>query len=161
MISAAVVGCLFLLWQSSMGYGDEWMGILKKDTGYAFSGFEGQLLYKGEPAAGAEMTRTWDLFGDKGEDTVVADSEGNFKFDSVVVKFRTPLLAAFDFLAHQAIQVKFGEESYQIWGGGKVSKEEYYEFNGMPKNFYCEVTEPPRRVDTASSGFVVTNCHWK
>ncbi|MEJ2741841.1 MAG: hypothetical protein P8176_04985 [Gammaproteobacteria bacterium] len=153
--------CILLCLFFSSAEGGEWMGFLKREIGYPFSGFEGQLLYKGEPAAGAEITRTYDLFGDKGQELLVADDQGKFKFDSIVLKFRTPLLAPVEFLSYQEIYVNYRGEQYRIWGGAKRVNKEYSEFNGRPDNLRCELTEEPRRVDLVGRGFIGTSCHWE
>ena len=131
----------------------------KKEIVYPFSGFEGQLFYKGEPAAGAQLTRSYDMFGEKFEESIMADKEGRFAFTSIAKEFRTPLFSPVEFLVHQDIFVKYGENSYQIWAGGKMDKEEYSEFNGKPSALSCEITSDLRRVDL-KHGFIGTNCHW-
>ena len=135
------------------------MGLLKKEPACAFSGFEGQLLYKGEPAAGAKITRSYELFKDKGEETIYADDQGRFRFESIIVPFRTPFLAPVSFVSHQNIWITYKDETYQIWTGGKMSKEEFSELGSKPKNLWCEITEELRGIDT--NGLLGTNCHWE
>ncbi len=152
---------LILLLPATLTHGGSFMGILKKDTGVIFSDFSGQLLYNGEPAAGAQIRRTYELFGKKGEDSVVADEQGRFQFEAVIWKFREPLLSPVGFMVDQEIFVHFNDKGIPIWGGVKVDPVNYYEFNGEPKNLYCELTDKEiRRVDTSTDGFVGTMCQW-
>jgi len=143
--------------------GGEFMGLFskkEKEIVYPFSGFEGQLLYKGEPAAGAKITRKYNQMDkDKFEETITADAEGRFKFESIAVEYNPPALRALDYMSHQSIFVKYNNEEFQIWGGGKGDREEFAEFNGQPKNLICEITGDIRRVD-AKKGFVGTACYW-
>ncbi|MGH1485611.1 MAG: DUF6795 domain-containing protein [Cellvibrionaceae bacterium] len=141
--------------------GGEFMGMLKKELAYPFSGFSGQLLFNGEPAANAKITRVYELESKKElqKDEVVADQQGRFSFDAITVQYRTPVLGAFEFLSHQDVIVEYKGEEYQIWGGGKFNKDEYAEFGGKPNNFRCELTEDIRRVEI-EKGVYGTNCHW-
>ncbi len=82
------------------------MGMLKKEPAYPFSGFSGQLLFKGKSAVNAKITRTYELLDDKHEETITADSDGNFIFDSIEVKYRTPMLASVEFSALQEVFVE-------------------------------------------------------
>ncbi len=158
------VGGLFLLvlWLSSTVYGDDGMGIFKKkETGCVFSGFDGQLLYEGEPAADAVLIRKYELFGRKGEDKATTDSNGHFQFDSVFWEFTEPYLTPTGFLVHQQIFVQYQNAETQIWGGAKVEPTELYEFNNQrPNNLVCEITAGAKRVNTGKRGFIGTNCHW-
>ena len=157
-------GSLFLLmiWLSSTVYGDDGMEIFKKkETGCIFSGFSGQLLYEGEPAAGAVLTRKYELFGRKGEDKSTADSNGHFQFDSVFWEFTEPFLTPTGFLVHQQIFVQYQNTETQVWGGAKVEPSELYEFNNQhPNNLVCEITAGAKRVNTGKRGFIGTSCHW-
>jgi hypothetical protein len=146
---------------ASHATGGEFMGIWKKEPGYAFSGFSGQLLFNGEPASHAKLIRRYELSKpNEFEDSTVADGDGYFSFESILVKYRAPLLASHDFLSHQQIFVEYRGEQYQIWGGGKTQREEYSEFGGKPSNLKCELTEESRRVKNELSGMIGTNCHW-
>lgn len=135
------------------------MGLIFKEKGIAFSGFEGTLLLEGKPAVGAKLIRTWDVFNQKGEDHALADEDGRFKFSPIEIAFRTPAFAPVDFLSHQNIDVIHEGKKYEIWAGGKLEKEAYREFNGKPINLTCELTEETRRIDL-NVGFIVSNCHW-
>ncbi|SBT17883.1 hypothetical protein MGA5115_01999 [Marinomonas gallaica] len=153
---------LLVLWLSSTVYGDEGMGLFKKkEAGCVFSGFEGQLLYQGEPAADAVLIRKYELFGRKGEDKTIADAAGNFEFNSVFWEFTEPFITPTGFLVHQQIFVQYQNTETQIWGGAKVEPPELYEFNNQqPNNLVCEITDGARRVNTGERGFIGTNCHW-
>ena len=135
------------------------MGLLKKEPACAFSGFEGQLLYKGEPAAGAKITRSYELFKDKGEETIYADDQGHFRFESIIVPFRTPFLAPVSFLSYQKILIEHKGNTYHIWSASKRSKEEFSEFGLKPEHVTCELTDEPEGKDL-TSGLLVTSCHW-
>lgn len=136
------------------------MGLLKGESVYAFSGFSGQLLFKGEPASNAKITRRYELSKpNEYEDSTITDSEGRFSFESAIADYRKPLLDVHGFLARQQIFVEYQRETYQIWGGSKDAKEEYSEFKGKPQNLTCELTEEPHMVDLRTS-FIGTSCHW-
>jgi hypothetical protein len=142
--------------------GGEFMGLFKKDKEivYPFSGFEGQLLFKGEPAAGAKIIRSYELQGaDKVEETINSDSNGLFKFESIAVEHKKPTLAPLNFLSHQDIFVEYKNQTYNIWTGGKTDKAEFSEFKGKPKDLTCELTDDTHTVDLGI-GFIGTNCHW-
>ena len=153
---------LLVLWLSSAVYGDEGMGLFKKrEAGCVFSGFEGQLLYEGEPAADAVLIRKYELFGRKGEDKTIADAKGNFEFDSVFWEFTEPFMTPTGFLVHQQIFVQYQNTETQIWGGAKGKTHEFSEFNGEPTDLICELTNKPKRVDIEEYGFITTRCVWK
>ena len=144
--------------------GGEFMGLFnnKKEIVYPFSGFDGQLLYKGEPAAGAQLTRSYDMFGEKFEETIIADEEGRFAFTSIAKEFRAPLFSPVEFLVHQEIFVDFKSKRIQIWGTSKRLKGEYSEFNGKSVFIRCEITEEPRAVERSEQqGLMVTNFYWE
>jgi hypothetical protein len=141
--------------------GGESMGVLKAEPAYPFSGFSGQLLFKGEPASNAKITRKYELLKDQHEETITADQDGNFSFDSILIQYRVPLIASHDFLARQQLFVDYEGETYQIWGGSKTGMEEYSEFGGKPSRLRCELTDDPRKVKNEESGFIGTSCHWE
>ncbi|MGH1485612.1 MAG: DUF6795 domain-containing protein [Cellvibrionaceae bacterium] len=152
---------LYLCLLPPYAMGGEFMGALKSEPAYPFSGFSGQLFFKGEPAAQAKVTRIYELESKKGpqQDIVVTDEKGEFSFESVLLRYRNPVLGAFEFLSHQDVIVEYNGEEYQIWGGSKFNKDEYAEFGGKPNNFRCELIEDIRRVEIGK-GVYGTNCHW-
>ena len=129
----------------------------KKMTVYPFSGFEGQLLHNGEPAAFATVTRTYDWDGTLHEETIKADEEGRFSFESVSVEMRQGIA---QFSSSQKIFVQYKNEKYQVWVCGKIAKQEFGEFGGKPKAMVCEVTAD-REVIALPSGGVGTSCSWE
>lgn len=147
---------------SCSSYGGEFMGLFsnKLEVVYPASGFEGQLLYKGQPASGAVIERVYDQM-EQGEvkEKTVADEQGRFKFLSVALDYKEPWLSPVSYQSHQTITVTYKELEIEIWRGSKSGKGEFSEFSGKPKNFTCELTEQKRslRVDF---GFFGTNCHW-
>lgn len=145
-------------------YGGELLGLFgkKEELVFAFSGFSGQLLYQGEPAAGAVITRSYDQMGE-GEviESVVADEQGRFNFVSIALKFKPPVFSTIDYISSQEMRVVFNNEQFSIWNGGKRSKVEFGEFNGRPKNFTCELTGEKRSIRFKLGGFVGTSCHWE
>lgn len=142
--------------------GGEFMGLFNKktETVYPFSGFDGQLFYKGEPAAGAVITRIYNQMEEgEVEETTTADDHGYFQFKSISTEFKQPTLSSLSYLSRQKIIVNYKHENFRIWGGGKPDKREFSEFQGKPKNFTCELTEDRRTIDHGVS-FIGTNCHW-
>ena len=133
-----------------------------KETVYPFSGFDGQLLYRGNPAANAKITRSYEqLGGDTHEETIYADSEGRFSFESITSEFKKPVLAPVEYMSHQSIFVEYLGENIQIWGGGKADKSEFAEFGGSsPKQLTCEITGEAKLFELAKGG-IVSRCTWK
>ena len=138
------------------------MGMLKAEPAYAFSGFSGQLLFKGEPANNAKVIRQYRLQNESNvhEDFVITGKSGDFTFSSILIQYRVPILSSHAFLSHQDVIVEYQGETYDIWIGGKTEPREYTEFGGKPKNLRCELTSEPRRVKNELAGVIVTNCHW-
>lgn len=132
----------------------------KKEIVCPFSGFEGQLFYQGKPAAGARITRSYELFKEKGEETIFADEEGRFRFESIFIPFKTPFLAPVEFLSYQNIYVSYEKHEFHVWTSSKGSKLEYAEFGGAFKTVTCEITDEPIGVDV-EDGLLVTSCIWK
>ena len=141
--------------------GGEFMGILKKEPAYPFSGFSCQLFFKGEPAAHAKVIRSYELASknEKHEEFAVADAQGRFSFDSIVVQYRTPVLGPVEFLSRQRVFVEYQGEEYPIWVGAKFDKGEYAEFGEKFRKLRCELTEDIRRIDVKKS-YYGTSCHW-
>src|SRR5690554_605838 len=124
-----------------------------------FSPIEGVITYEGRPAVGAKVARTVSWKDSKGEtETTVTNEIGRFSFSPKKDSFKHNSVV--QFVAHQQIFVVFEGKEYQIWGNGKLEKEEYAEFGGKPKNLRCELTQEPDRVDT-KNGWVVTSCQWE
>ena len=128
----------------------------KKITVYPFSAFEGQLFYKGKPASHAKVTRTYDWDGTLNEETIEADAEGRFAFESVSVETKESLN---QFVSSQEIYVLYDDQKFEIWGAGKIAEEEFGEFGGKPENLSCELTDEPRAVQLPR-GYVGTSCFW-
>ncbi len=143
--------------------GGEFMGMLKAEPAYPFSGFSGQLLFEGKPASNTKIIRQYQLQSKPGlhEDIAMTDKEGLFSFESILIQHRTPVLSSHDFLSHQEIFVEYQNKQYQIWGGAKSELGEYTEFGGKPKNLTCELTEEPRKVTNEVASFIGTSCHWE
>lgn len=135
------------------------MSLLKGERVCIASGFEGRLTFEGKPATGARIVRKFNWKDEKGEtEETIADQDGRFSFPSHWDVLRRVLPV--QFVAHQSIFVYYNGKEYQIWGMGKMSKNEYSEFGGKPKSFRCEITEEIRRVDLEHE-FVGTNCYWE
>lgn len=135
------------------------MGLLKKEKVFPFSGFEGQLLFKGKPAAGAKITRSYELFKESASETIETDQEGHFSFESIEIPFRTPLLAPVEFLSFQDIFVDYNNKEFHIWTSSKRSKQEYAEFGGQRVKVKCEITKEPVGKELPK-GLLVTSCEW-
>lgn len=160
--TAVVVLLLAVILLAIAGKAAKKMGLFgrQKELVYAFSGVEGQLLYKGSPAAGAVVTRSYAQMDDaEVKESVFADDQGRFTFDSIKVEYKAPILSPLEYLSYQVITVHFNNMETRIWGGGKVSKEEYSEFKGKPRDFTCELTDERRTIDFGV-GFIGTNCFW-
>lgn len=152
---ASILCLIWILYQLyEMGF------IRMKEPVYPFSGFSGQLEYQGKPAAYAKVTRSYQLFGEDEvhEETIQANDEGRFSFESIVVNYKTPLLSPLEFLSYQKVFVDYDSKAIQIWGTGKRTKEEFSEFGGQPMKLNCELTDELRRVDIHTRGVVGTIC---
>ena len=128
----------------------------KKITVYPFSGFEGQLFYKGKPAAFAKVKRTYDWDDTLHEEEVTADEQGRFRFESVSVEIRESLA---QFVSSQKINVEFNNLDIRIWSCGKIAEEEFGEFGGKPKNLTCELTDEWKSMQLPD-GIVGSICSW-
>lgn len=128
----------------------------KKNIVYPFSGFEGHLTHKGQPAGGAIVKRTYDWDGEMHEETVMSDENGFFRFDSVAIETRESLT---QFVSSQRIYVTFESVEYETWVCGKIAQEEYGEFGGKPINLTCELTDDLKALELPR-GYVGTNCRW-
>src|SRR5690554_366734 len=91
-----------------------------------FSPIEGVITYEGRPAVGAKVTRSVAWKDNKGEsETTTANEKGGFSFPQKKDVFKHH--SVLQFVAHQQIFVVFEGKEYQIWGNGKLEKEEYAE----------------------------------
>ena len=73
------------------------------------------MFYKGEPAAFAEVHRTYDWNDTLHEEEVTADEQGRFRFESVSVEIRESLA---QFVFSQKINVEFNNLNIRIWSCG-------------------------------------------
>ncbi len=151
-LGAAVLLCLW-----PVAHAGALMFFGKKVTVYPFSGFEGQILYQGQPAAYAKVKRTYDWDGTLHEETVETDEQGKFSFDSVSVETR---LGISQFVSAQDIYVDYKGKTTEIWTCGKIEEEEFGEFGGEPEEFICELTNDQKAM-RLPRGAVGTNCVWK
>lgn len=135
----------------------------EKETVYPFSGFDGQVLFKGKPAAGAVLTRSYNQMGaGKVKDSVTADDQGRFRFQSIALEYTEPRLSAVDYLSRQDIFVAYAGEDFLIWSEAKRKREEYAEMEGERKVVVCEVTAEPVPIERDDGvGLLVTNCVWQ
>ncbi|WP_111641437.1 DUF6795 domain-containing protein [Marinimicrobium alkaliphilum] len=159
MKAAVVVSIALLIFSSLYSAQGVAMSLFSGEDVYVFSAMDGHLTYQGQPAAGAKIIRhvAWKDREGESEETV-ADENGYFSFPSMKRKLRQFLPA--QFVAHQSIFVVYRDERVQIWGTGKLGKEEYAEVGRKPLEFTCELTDDPRRVDV-EYGFIFTSCKWK
>lgn len=135
------------------------MSILKGEEVCIFSGFEGRLTYKGEPAAGARVVRHVSWKDEKGvSDETMTDEKGEFSFASRwdSLKGLMKILPS-EFVAHQTIHVFYQDSKHHIWSASKRRKEEYSEFNGSPAFLSCELTDELEPFEV-ERGLVATSC---
>lgn len=123
-----------------------------------FSPLEGQLLYRGQPASGAVLSR-WVAWKDrKGEiDTFEADEQGYFSIPKKTVRYRDNPLVQISI--GQSVRVQYKGEEVEIWSAGKSSIHLYGELGGRPIELTCELTrtEMDHHLDFALVG---TLCQW-
>jgi hypothetical protein len=136
------------------------MSLIKGEKVCVASGFEGRLTFDGNPAAGARIVRKFNWKDEKGEtEETIADKDGRFSFPSHWDVLRRVLPV--QFVVHQNIFVYYSGQEYQVWGTGKMQKNEYSEFGGeKPLNFHCELTNDEVRGVALEVGFVATTCYW-
>lgn len=122
------------------------------------SPMEGQITYKGKPAADAKVERILKWKDDKGQtDFTNTNKDGFFKLPIVKESAKLPKLA--QFVAHQEIAVTYEGTRYVIWVMGKMGKTLFSELGGNPKNLRCELMDDLNRVET-DDGLLGTVCNW-
>lgn len=137
------------------------MGLFnKKDTGCVFSGFDGQLLFEGKPAAGAVITRKYELFDRSGEDSVTTDENGHFSFSPVIWEYKEPLLAPVGFIVYQNMYVSYNNQETHIWSASIRSNQEFSEFTAPPENLRCELTGSVYGAEPIGGGILASSCVW-
>lgn len=135
------------------------MSFFKGEELYYFSGFEGQVLLNGKPAIGALVHRTAESKGKiVVDDKEITDSEGRFKFSSVMKKTKTGSIL--QFVSHQKIFITHNGEKKQVWEAGKIRTEEYVEFGDEKKSLICELSDEMKPFYMVS-GFGMTLCDWE
>jgi hypothetical protein len=164
MINRLYKPLLAVLFLSAMFHNAEIfaMSILKGEKVCIFSGFEGRLTYKGEPAAGARIVRHVNWKDQKGEsDETVTDENGRFSFPAKWATLRQVLPS--QFTANQNITVHYSDQEFLIWTSVKLRKDEYSEFGGQPVDLRCEISQELERVESNNprSEVVGTNCRWE
>ena len=123
-----------------------------------FSPVQAKLTLNGEPAIGAQVTRTTQ-WKDPVVDTAETNSEGEFSFSGNYEKSVKKFLPV-EIMISQQLLVTYQGETYEIWANGKMNADENSELDGLPLNLTCELTEEMRTHRTASS-LILTNCHWE
>ncbi|HEY7773608.1 MAG TPA: DUF6795 domain-containing protein [Marinagarivorans sp.] len=126
-----------------------------------FSPISGTITFKGEPAAGAKLTRTAGKAHTHGRlvDTAITDNQGQFEMPGVFEKVLLAKFLPMEFVAAQEIVVEFEGNSYKVWAGVKREREVNSESSGRPLVVACELTDEPKRA-SVGGGFVNSVCTW-
>ena len=123
-----------------------------------FSPLEGQLTYKGKPAAGAKI-KLWIAWKDKQGETEYfsADEQGYFKLPKKTVVYRDSPLA--QIVIVQELYVEYQANSYLIWSLSKTKTGEFSELGGKPIGFRCELEDELETIRT-DDVLMGTACQW-
>ena len=134
------------------------MGLIVPERVCLFSGFDATLVEGDKPLANRKLIRTWEIRGAEYQDEVISDENGKFHFDTIWYDYRVLFEVAF--VSYQRIYIDEASEENQIWGGGKMQKEEYSEFGGEPKNVVCDTLQEPVK-SALGNDSVWNKCNWE
>ncbi|WP_237567767.1 DUF6795 domain-containing protein [Microbulbifer hydrolyticus] len=123
-----------------------------------FSEMEISILFKGEPAKGATITRTIE-WKKEHTDQFTADDNGRV---TLPAEFENHLLKAFpmEFVAAQYVTVQYEGEEYEIWNYAKRDAEFNSEMQGSPLRLTCELTDESK-TQRAFGSILGTRCTWQ
>lgn len=138
------------------------MGLLLKEKACISTGISGVILRNGEPIPNLTVRRKLSWKTDEWDNIteVITDKNGAFSFESYWQKVRLKLMTQPVFHARIVVIDKLSGEEEIIFNTAKLGLEEFEEFEGVPTNFRCELSEERRKVDT-KYGFIGTNCYWE
>ncbi|MGD8176853.1 DUF6795 domain-containing protein [Marinimicrobium sp. ARAG 43.8] len=134
------------------------MGLLNAGKVCLFSEISGVITLNGEPAAGAELTRTANLNKDKVDYTTTDDS-GHFKMPAVFQRTVTQFLPQ-EFVAKQEIYVSYQGTQYRMWSGVKRKPEENVESRGEPLVVHCELRLEEENYKRIDGSPIFSLCTW-
>lgn len=133
------------------------MSILDAGKSCVFSEVKGELLFKGQPAAGAIVKRQVEYQSREGDQTT-ADEAGRFSLPALYQRSVTRFLPA-EFVAAQSLVVEYQGQEYKIWSNTKRKPEENAELGGHPLVLRCEITDE-LRLHREFGSILRTNCTW-
>ncbi|GAB2198424.1 hypothetical protein MAH4_26140 [Sessilibacter sp. MAH4] len=123
-----------------------------------FGGMEGQLLFEGKPAAGAEV-KLWTKWDSSDGDTVVvtSDENGHFQFEEQKGTYKSSAFT--QLVINQQITATYQGDEYLIWNFSslKVFNEGALGYN--PKNLMCELTNDREYYEEGAIS-LFTSCSW-
>ncbi|MGI1677336.1 MAG: hypothetical protein K6L75_01270 [Cellvibrionaceae bacterium] len=164
-ISKIIFSLLFILIAASMffysvkGKGMSLFG--KGEKVCIFSGFDGKITLNGEPASGAKIIRKAQWMDDvepKSKE-YFAGKNGEFSFESWWALDQRKFVP--QFASSQQISVIYKDETYEIWGAGKLDTKENEEFSyKYPKKLSCELTDDSIFIQLDGGSFISTSCQW-
>lgn len=136
------------------------LGLLIKEKVCIASGISGVILRNGQPVTNLIVRRKLSWKSEKWDEIeeIETDTNGKFSFSTRWEKIRLRLMTQPAFI----IEIDVLDESLEepiIFSTTKLGIEEYSEFDGIPNNLKCELTDEIRKVDT-KYGFIGTNCYW-
>lgn len=123
-----------------------------------FSEMEISILFKGEPASGAKITRTIE-WKEERTDQFTTDDNGRA---TLPAEFENHLLKAFpmEFVSAQHLTVQFEGEEYEIWNYAKRDADLNSEMHGAPLQLTCELTSESK-TQRAFGSVLGTRCTWQ
>lgn len=120
---------------------------MKKETICAFSGFDGQLLKNGVALANEKVIRQYEWADEVHREEATTDENGYFSFESAWEDYEYKI--EFNFCVPQEIRAT--DDLIPIFGGGKLRKHEFSEFNDRRCLVVFETTKPLSNWDIAGN----------
>ncbi len=121
------------------------MGLFDFFTIYVFSDMQGIVTLKGEPVAGAKVTRIGDHENDKVyTDSAITDAQGHFSFEPISTFSLRPMMLGT--IIRQKITIEHEGQEYLAWETKKKNDHIYGELNSKDSNapqkidLLCELT---------------------
>lgn len=130
------------------------LGLLLKEKVCIASGISGVILRNGQPVPDLIVRRklSWKSENWDEIEEIKTDPKGKFSFSTRWEKIRFKFMTQPAFITEIDVQDDSLVEPI-IFSTTKLAIEEYAEFDGIPNNFKCELTDEIRKVDT-KYGFI-------
>ncbi|WP_444929369.1 DUF6795 domain-containing protein [Microbulbifer sp. SSSA002] len=146
---------VFLLLTAISSGGTSAMASFNPFKACTFSEMKIKLTLNGEPASGAEITRSiqWQK---EWIDTFTSDEEGIAILPAKFSNSLTQVLPV-EFVSAQKITVEYNDQSYKIWVYAKRHPEENSELDGKPFDLTCELSDE-LKLEEVFDSYLKTSC---